>query len=70
MNDYFYFGGLLIGFIWTFKTLQSTEIEKIFKKGHVWQIRSAYTLLALLGGHVFGSVFERIYLLILRAFEL
>ena len=69
MNDYFYFGGLLIGFIWTFKTLQSTEIEKYLKRPRLAN-KNAYTLLALLGGHVFGSVFERIYLLILRAFEL
>lgn len=70
MSNYFYFAGLLLGFIWSFKTLQSTNIESKFKKGHIWQIRSAYTLLSLLGGHVFGSVFERIYLLISKAFEL
>lgn len=70
MSNYFYFGGLLLGFVWTFKTLQSVNIEQMFKKGHIWQIRSAYTLLSLLGGHIFGSIFERIYLLILRAIEL
>lgn len=70
MSNYFYFGGLLIGFIWTFKTLQSVNIEGIFKKGHIWQIRSAYTLISLFGGHVFGAVFERIYLLIIEALPL
>lgn len=70
MSNYFYFGGLLLGFVWTFNTLQSTSIEKTFKKGHIWQIRSAYTLLSLLGGHVFGAIFERIYLLISQVFSL
>lgn len=68
MNLYLYFGGLLIGFVWTFKSLQSTNLSSMFKKGHVWQIRSVYTLLSLLGGHVLGVIFERIYLLIDAAF--
>lgn len=68
MNLYLYFGGLLIGFIWTFKSLESTNLSNMFKKGHIWQIRSIYTLLSLLGGHVLGVIFERIYLLISGVF--
>lgn len=70
MNNYFYFGGLLIGFIWAFKSLQSTNLSSLFKKGHVWQIRSIYTLLSLLCGHVLGVIFERIYFMLSQVFSL
>ncbi len=70
MNLYFYFGGLLIGFIWTFSSLQSSNLSSLFKKGHIWQIRSIYTLLSLLGGHVIGFIAERIYILISTALSL
>lgn len=63
MDAYFYFGGLLIGFMWTFQTLRGSQLDKYFKQNQVWQIRSAYTLLALLGGHVMGSIFKEIYLM-------
>lgn len=70
MSHYFYFGGLLIGFIWTFKSLQSSNLENAFKKGHIWQIRSIYTLLSLFGGHILGAIVERIYFLITAALSL
>lgn len=68
MKYYFYFGGLLIGFIWSFKSLRAVEIEKHMKKNHVWEIRSIYTLLSLLGGHVLGVIFEKIYEMISQGF--
>jgi len=64
MNYYFYFGGLLIGFVWAFKSLQALKIEKVMEKNHIWEIRSIYTLLSLLAGHVIGTIFENIYLMI------
>ncbi|NLN50057.1 MAG: DUF1146 domain-containing protein [Acholeplasmataceae bacterium] len=70
MGDYFYFGGLIIGFMWTFSSLQSTNLSSLFKKGHVWQIRSIYTILSLLGGHVVGVIFERIFLMLTGVFSL
>lgn len=70
MNNYFYFGGLLIGFVWAFSSLQSTNLSNLFKKGHIWQIRSIYTLLSLLSGHVLGVIFERIYLMLSQALSL
>lgn len=70
MNLYIYFGGLLIGFIWTFVSLQSSNLSEQFKKGHIWQIRSIYTLIALAGGHVVGIIMQNIYLLIEGALSL
>lgn len=62
MASYFYFGGLLIGFMWTFQTLRASQLDKFFKQSQIWQIRSAYTILSLLGGHVIGAIFKEIYL--------
>ncbi len=70
MTFYFYFGGLVLGFVWTFTSLQSTNLSALFKKGHIWQIRSIYTILSLLGGHVIGTLFEKIYSLITAAMKL
>ncbi len=70
MNHYLYFGGLLIGFIWCFNSLKSTNLSGMFKKGHIWQIRSIYTLLSLISGHVVGVLVERIYLMITEALSL
>ncbi len=61
MNQYLYFGGLLIGFIWSFKSLQGSRLEELFKQNKTWEIRSTFTLVSLLMGHVIGSVIERIY---------
>ncbi|HHT39693.1 MAG: hypothetical protein WCS12_00205 [Acholeplasmataceae bacterium] len=63
MNHYLYFGGFLIGFIWTFRSLLGSDLEKAFKQNKVWEIRSIYTLISLLLGHVIGSLIERIYLM-------
>lgn len=70
MNHYFYFSGLLIGFIWAFNSLKSTNLSSMFKKGHIWQIRSIYTLLSLISGHVLGIIFERIFFMITEALAL
>lgn len=64
MNYYFYFGGLLIGFIWAFKSLQAIKIEKVMEQNRIWEIRSIYTLLSLLAGHIIGTILEKIYLMI------
>lgn len=63
MNNYLYFGGLLIGFIWTFKTLQGSNIDSMFKQNKIWEIRSAYTLISLLFGHIIGYMIERIFMM-------
>lgn len=64
MRHYFYFGGLLIGFMWAFRSLRAFHIEEKMKQNHIWEIRSVYTLLSLLSGHILGSIFERIYTMI------
>lgn len=69
MNYYFYFGGLLIGFVWAFKSLQAIKIEKVMEKNHIWEIRSLYTLISLLAGHVIGTIFEKIYLMFNGVFQ-
>lgn len=61
MNQYLYFGGLLIGFVWSFKSLQGSRLEELFKQNKIWEIRSVITLISLLMGHVLGSIIERIY---------
>lgn len=63
MASYFYFGGLLIGFMWTFQTLRVSQLDKFFKQNQIWQIRSAYTILSLLGGHIVGAIFKEIFLM-------
>lgn len=64
MRYYFYFGGLLIGFMWAFRSLRAFKIEEKMQKDRIWEIRSIYTLLSLLAGHVLGTIFENIYLMI------
>ena len=64
MNHYFYFGGLLIGFMWAFRSLRAVRIEEKMQQNHIWEIRSIYTILSLLAGHVLGVIFEKIYLMI------
>ncbi|MGI6360483.1 MAG: DUF1146 family protein [Acholeplasmatales bacterium] len=69
MRYYFYFGGLLVGFIWSFKSLQAIKIEKVMEQNRIWEIRSLYTLMSLLAGHVIGTIFEYIYLMINGAIQ-
>lgn len=59
-----YFAGLLIGSAITFIVLKSTNFEKLFHQGRVFEIRAAYFLLSLIGGHIVGLIFHKIFSLI------
>lgn|GEM_PF-2777803 len=51
-----YLGGFLIGIFLTFIILRATNFEKLFHQGKVFEIRLAYVLVSLIGGHLIGRI--------------
>jgi uncharacterized membrane protein YwzB len=51
-----YFGGFIIGIFLTFIILRATNFEKLFHQGKVFEIRVAYVLVSLLGGHLLARI--------------
>jgi uncharacterized membrane protein YwzB len=60
-----YFGGLIIGTFLTFIILRATNFEKLFHQGKVFEIRLAYIMASLVGGHIVGRIIHFIVNLIL-----
>lgn len=51
-----YLMGFLFGFFFTFIILRAIQFEKIFTKGKLFEIRIAYVLVSIIGGHLIGHM--------------
>ncbi|MGI6787545.1 MAG: DUF1146 family protein [Acholeplasmataceae bacterium] len=51
-----YFGGLVIGTFLTFIILRATNFERLFHQGKIFEIRVAYILVSIFGGHLVGRI--------------
>lgn len=56
-----YFIGLMIFFGITFKVLRATNLENIFKKNKVFEIKVAYFIISIVIAHILSSVLLKFY---------
>ena len=56
-----YFISLLTFFTVVFKVLRSINIENIFKKNHVFQIKLTYILISLVIAHIIAEIILKFY---------
>lgn len=53
------------GFCLAFVCLLATNLENLFKKGRVFQIKLTYIFISIICGHLFASIFLTISKLVL-----
>jgi uncharacterized membrane protein YwzB len=61
MDNYVYFITLVVSAFWIIEILKASNFEKAFKPNAIWQIRSFYILIALVGAHLVASFVERVF---------
>ncbi len=54
-----YFASLLIFFAVNLRILQALHIEKKFEKMKIWEIKTAFFLLALISAHMLAEIMVR-----------
>jgi uncharacterized membrane protein YwzB len=59
MEQVIYFVSLLIFFAINLRVLQALHIEKKFEKMKIWEIKTAYFLLALISAHMLAEIMVR-----------
>lgn len=59
--EYFiYMSCLLVSLPFVYQIVTSLRLEEIFKKGKIWQIKSAYFILTIIISHFLATFFEKI----------
>lgn len=61
METVVYFTSLAAGAYWIVQILNASNLEKLFKPNHIWQIRSAYVVLALGFAHLMAEMVVKIF---------
>ncbi|MBM7452856.1 putative membrane protein YwzB [Acholeplasma morum] len=61
MNNQIYLIALLLSAVWMIEILKASNFEKAFKQNKVWQIKSFYVVIALVGAHLIASFIERVF---------
>lgn len=56
-----YFTALLVFFAISFKVLRAVNLENIFKKNHIWEIKAAYILFSLVIAHIIARIIMHFY---------
>ncbi len=56
MDELIYFVSLTVFFALNLRILRALHIENKFEKMKIWEIKAAYFLLALIGGHVMAEI--------------
>jgi|GEM_PF-4366337 len=56
-----YFIGLITFFAITFKVLRATNLESIFKKNKVFEIKAAYFIISIAIAHILSSILLKFY---------
>lgn len=56
MDELIYFVSLTVFFALNLRILRALHIENKFEKMKIWEIKTAYFLLALIGGHVMAEI--------------
>lgn len=51
-----YFVSLLFFFTISFKVLRGLNIEGMFKKNHVWEIKAFYIMMSLVIAHILSEI--------------
>jgi len=51
-----YFVSLLFFFTISFKVLRGLNIEGMFKKNHVWEIKAFYIIMSLVIAHILSEI--------------
>jgi hypothetical protein len=64
MEQIIYFTSLLIFFAVNLRILQALHIEKKFEKMKIWEIKTAFFLLALISAHMLAEIMVRVSQLI------
>ncbi|MFP4177586.1 MAG: hypothetical protein ACLFTZ_02370 [Acholeplasmataceae bacterium] len=59
-EDLIYFTSLLIFFAINLRVLRALHIEKKFEKMKIWEIKTAYFLVALVVAHLLAEIMERV----------
>lgn len=61
METIVYFTSLAASAYWMIHILNASNLEKLFKPNHIWQIRSAYVVLSLGFAHLLAEMVVRIF---------
>lgn len=56
-----YFTSLIFFFIITFKVLRGINVEGLFKKNHIWEIKAFYIIISLVISHILSEVILKFY---------
>ncbi len=56
MDELIYFVSLTVFFALNLRILRAIHIENKFEKMKIWEIKAAYFLLALIGGHIMAEI--------------
>jgi uncharacterized membrane protein YwzB len=59
MEQIIYFVSLLVFFAVNLRILQALHIEKKFEKMKIWEIKTAYFLVALISAHMLAEIMVR-----------
>ncbi|MCF7930242.1 MAG: hypothetical protein K9L02_01905 [Acholeplasmataceae bacterium] len=56
MDELIYFVSLTVFFALNLRILRALHIENKFEKMKIWEIKAAYFLIALIGGHILAEI--------------
>lgn len=56
-----YFVSLLTFFTIVFKILRGLNVEGMFKKNHVWEIKAFYIVTSLISAHILSQIILKFY---------
>jgi uncharacterized membrane protein YwzB len=60
MDELIYFVSLVVFFAISLRVLRALHIENKFEKMKLWEIKTAYFLVALIAGHILAELMVRI----------